>query len=249
MPSKHGPWVSSTRSTSNMFVKRSHMIGRRSTGISSSRIDIVFLVIFLVVASAGFSLAVGHIWIRYQRRLVQHRRHGSYQSIALVMMDSRVSSDHVAQQDQCADGNGGDIESRYSTDTIISPKFPRRVVFDANRASTRPATSTGEWKDGILDRRGRAQLKCDTTAQYAIDMVVKAPVPQSCPANTLRVLPTFGFDEGTITPPIGSPLWRRKPDSAQASDSPRQQRSGRGLVKFSDVMFRANHMANGVRCV
>jgi hypothetical protein len=220
------------------------MSGRSIAGISSSRIQIAILLVFLVVA--GFPLALGYLWMLYQRRVRQHRRHGSNQSIGLVIMDSSVSVDLVVRQDHCAESDGRDIESRYSTETTLSPIFPRRAVLETNRIPTLPATSTGELKDNILDWTGRAQLMCDTTAHYAIDMVAKALIPQSCPANSLRVLPVFGFDEGTITPPIGSPLWQRKPDSAYISNSPRQQHSGRALVTFSDIIFRLNDAVNDV---
>ena len=236
-------WDQSTRSTLYIPSKRIQMSGR-STGVSSSRIQVAILLVFLVVA--GLPLALGYLWMLYQRRARQHRRHGSNQSIGLVIMDSSVSVDLVVRQDHYPESGGRDIESRYSTETILSPISPRRAVFEPNRIPTMPATSTGELKDNILDRRGRVQLKCDTTAQYAIDMVAKAPMPQSCPANSLRVLPVFGFDEGTITPPIGSPLWQRKPNSAHNSDSPRQQHSGRALVTFSDIMFRPEDAVNDV---
>ena len=240
----HGQGDQLARPTSGAPAKRFQMTSRSVAGVSSPHIQIAILLVVIIVA--GLPLALGYLWILYQRRLRQHRRHDSNQSIGLVVMSSSVSVDYIVKQDSYTESNGRDIESRFSTETILSPVSPKRALSELNRMLAMPATSTEERKDNILDRRGRAQLKCDTMAQYAIDMVVAVPVPQSCPANCLRVLPEFGFDEGTITPPIGSPLWQRKPDSAHMSESPRQQHSGRELVAFSDIMFRPYDASNGV---
>ena len=204
---------------------------------SELRIRIAILVVCLVVASTGLSFALGYFWIRYQRTFTQHRRHGSHQSVAFGILDSSFAVDLAVPPGHLARSDGRDTESRCSYDTILSPKSSTQAVFETNRMSTMTPTPTRERRDNILDRRGRTRLKCDTTAHLVTGMVNNAQILQSCPVYSLRVLPVFGFDEGTITPPIGSPLWHRRPESAHISDSPQPQHSGRSLVPFSDVMF------------
>ena len=103
----------------------------------------------------------------------------------------------------------------------------------------------------MLDRRGKNPLKCDTTAQYAIDAVLTGAImPKSCPDKRLQLLPVYGFDEATITPTIGSPLWRPKPDSAGVAESPkrimRSKLSSRGPVTFSEFVDQSKDQIGDV---
>jgi hypothetical protein len=155
-----------------------------------------------------------------------------------MIMDSNVGID--VHYSPCA---GGDIEeardvgSRLSAETIFSPLSPRQALLEPDQRLARP---TPVARDNILDRRGRSRLNCDTRAQYIIDAVLTPSMVKSCPVNTIPIPPIFGFDEATITPPVGSPLWRRKPDSAGVPDSPRrilrQHVSFGPATSFADFM-------------
>lgn len=182
-------------------------------------------------------MALGYLWIFYQRRPRQHQRHESTQSIGLVIIDSNVGID--VHYSPCAADveEARDVERRFSAETIVSPLSPKQPLLEPDQQLTRPTPMT---RDNILDRRGRSRLNCDTRAKYVIDAAITPSMAKSCPVNTIQIPPIFGFDEATITPPVGSPMWRRHPDSAGIPDSPR--RILRQHVSFGPATSLADFM-------
>ena len=167
------------------------------------------------------------------------------ESISLMIMESAAPVGLGIRQSPCSEQNVVNIETRHSAETILSPKSPRPSLITPGTKSA-PGPS-----NNMLDRRGKNPLKCDTTAQYAIDAVLTGSImPKSCPYKPLHLIPVYGFDEATITPPIGSPLWRRNPDSAGVAESPkrimRSKLSSRGPVTFSEFVDRSTDTTGDV---
>ena len=207
----------SVRSTPATFVKRSPTTTMAHTDVTSLQITIAVLVVFIIVA--GLPIILGYVWILYRRRTTQHQRDGIRRSIGLVIVDSNVGID--VHYSPCAGDveAARDVERRYSTETIVSPVSLGQTLVEPYH---QPARSTPLPRDNILDRRGRTRLNCDTRARHFIDGVLTPPMVESCPVNKIQITPKFGFDEASITPPVGSPLWKRQPDSAGVPDSPRR---------------------------
>jgi hypothetical protein len=125
-----------------------------------------------------------------------------------------------------------DYDGRASFETILSGGTPRTLTFDID--SIMPFLSRR--KSGILDRRGRTTLRCDTTAYYETDLMPTATISpierRVClpkvnfkehvisPLSPSFTRPIFGFNPKTITPPLGNPLWCRMPMVRQGIESP-----------------------------
>lgn len=181
--------------------------------VSSLQIATAVLVIFIVVA--GLPFALGYVWFLYRRRLQRHERDAHDESIGLMTLDSTLPVGLGIRNSSCAENASADVEGSLSASTVLSPKSPKLTLLTPSHW---PSKSAPGPKDNILDRRGKTPLQCDTTAQYAIDAVLTGSMmPGSCLANRLQLLPVYGFDEATITPPIGSPLWRRKLELGRCS--------------------------------
>ena len=112
----------SVRSRPAINIERAPMTTIAHTDVSALRITIAILAVFIVVAV--LPMALGYLWIFYQRGTRQHQRHESGQSIGLVIMDSNVGID--VHYSPCAGDveEARDIENRHSAETICSPLSP-----------------------------------------------------------------------------------------------------------------------------
>lgn len=159
---------------------------------------------------------------------------------SIELTDTTVPGGLGIQHGPDAEQNPQDDETRASAETVLSPTSPRRPLLTPSHGPTIFAPGP---KNNILDRRGRSRLECDTAALYAFDAVLTGSImARSCPAKRLRLSPMFGFDEASITPPIGSPLWRRRSDSAGDAESSkrimRSKMSSRGPLTISESADR-----------
>jgi hypothetical protein len=217
-------------------MERSLTTSMAQADASSLRVIIAILSTVLVIALLAF--VPGVLWLLHWRRGIQQQASHNEELIGLMTMDSAPPVGLGIQHRSCSEQNVINIETRQSSETILSPKSPRQHMLAPSDWA--PKSAPGP-RHNMLDRRGKSPLKCDTTAQYAIDAVLTGAImPKSCPDKRLHLLPVYGFDEATITPPIGSPLWRRKPDSAGVAESPkrimRSKLSSRGPVTFSEFV-------------
>ncbi|KAK5170621.1 uncharacterized protein LTR77_005210 [Saxophila tyrrhenica] len=134
----------------------------------------------------------------------------------LMVYDSTISIDfeETADDDDCTFGSDG----RRSFETIISMTTPTKLTFDIGGIMPFLSRRAG----GILDRRGQATLKCDTTAYYETDVLLMATRQAHSPIDRKACRAQVDFVED-----VGSPLtpfWARQ----AAALSPR----GRSMFGF-----------------
>ena len=139
--------------------------------------------------------------------------HRTEDSTELLIVESNITIDMLVEDGQDSVTDFEDMSGRTSFETILSSVSATRIAFDIEKL---PAIM----RDGILERRGRSRMTCDTTIAHDMDHIITADPISGTPRNVRpAVQPVFGFDGLQITPPLGSAMWSRKMD-ARAGISP-----------------------------
>lgn len=127
----------------------------------------------------------------------------------MLVFESDISIDMIV--DDCWSQSDGtefdDLSEQGSMETIVSSASATRATFGIDNLPNLI-------KGNILERRGRKDMLCDTSAYYEVNMIASAAGPLSGRMSAKRSVtrPVFGFNFQEITPPVGSPLWNRKMD-------------------------------------
>jgi hypothetical protein len=216
-----------------------HFDVQTATESISSTLRIVIMIL------AGLTIATVALYclLRTKRRTLQMVCPGT----PLLVYESSVSIEFDEPDDD--EETIIDIEdygSRDSFETILSNGTPRKLAFDINKYM--PFLSRR--RTGILDRRGKTTLRCDTTAYYETDLVptaTKSPIDRKVcrpkvhfAENVVSPLspfwarqktitspfsrPIFGFNSKTITPPSGSPMWSGRVPARAAAEIPARRK-------------------------
>lgn len=176
----------------------------------------------LVALLGGGSLSLLVIWllarIRLRWKRNKHNRlaltGGEYQALYppipssnMMVFESDITIDMILDDgDTLGTGKGfDDLSDHESMETIVSSVSATRTAFDIDEL---PPVMKG----GILERRGRKDLSCDTSAYYNLNTIAMSNSPLSTHIEAKKTMtrPVFGFNFQEITPPVGSPLWNRK---------------------------------------
>lgn len=141
----------------------------------------------------------------------------------MLIYESNISIDMVMEDGQygsysptvCDDDLS--TQGRNSMETILSSASATQITFALDKLPMSMAMKAG----GILERRGRGQLGCDTSAYYDMSGTQVTPtMPASGASKKSFMKPVFGFEVQEITPPVGSPLWNRKWDGRALCTGP-----------------------------
>ena len=198
-----------------------------------------------IMILAGMSLATGALYLllRRQRR---RPRQVVVPGTPLLVYESSISIEF----DDIEDEEGTVVDEsehmkRASLDTILSNGTARKLTFGVNILPFLEGPI-----GGILDRRGKANMECDTTAYYETDIVIptvaKSPIDRTFRRPTIGFMqniasplspfwsrqttvasprgPVFGFDAKTITPPMCSPMWSRRVGLRSATEAPNRKK-------------------------
>lgn len=191
---------------------------------TNSMLETLRLVIVLlgVLTLAFFAYWLfSRIGFRWNRRLTLDLVPGAnvYEDIhitsssSIEVFESDISIDMIAEdvQTHSSGTEFEDLSDNGDLETIVSSASATRLSF---RIDGLPNIMRG----GILERRGRKDMQCDTSAYYDFDNVATGTGPPSAARESKRSVtrPTFGFSFQEITPPVGSPLWNRKIDLPRA---------------------------------
>ena len=174
----------------------------------------------LIVLLGSITLCFIFIWFLARVRLRWTRRHTlnhipfngedecnySSKQSTIEVFESDISIDMIGE-DWNAYDSGTEFEDLTELDdmeTILSSASATRMSF---RLETLPSIIRG----GILERRGRNNIYCDTSAYYDSDVIASDTGPLTGHTETKRSVtrPVFGFNFHNITPPIGNALWSR----------------------------------------
>ena len=177
----------------------------------------------MVVVLGVVTLSFIAFWLVPRVRLQWNRRvtlnsassTGIYEETYLLspsgieVYESDISIDMIAEdgQTQSSCTEFDDLSENGDLETIVSSASVTRLNF---RVDSLPSIMQG----GILERRGRKDMLCDTSAYYEFDTIATGTGPLSAAQETKKSVtrPIFGFNFQEITPPVGSPLWNRKVD-------------------------------------
>jgi hypothetical protein len=193
-----------------------------------------------IMVLAGFALVTAAMYLLFRNRkeptLV-------WPATPLLVYESSVEIEFDDVENE--DGSildAEEYEGRTSLETILSSGTPRKLAFDVG--SVMPFL--GRRRLGILDRRGKLMLQCDTTAYYETDIIptaTKSPIDRMMCRPKVHFLenvatplspfwsrqakitspqqrPMFGFNPGNITPPVGSPMWSWKANARTITEHP-----------------------------
>ena len=199
---------------------------------------LAFEVVGLLIVFAAIPTTMGILWIVH--RMTENYRQ-RYESLPTIELDSVQPDLEAHHSGECPAIDSSEPDGRVLTESIVSPSSSNQYLLDLDRLPTR---SELNGTANVVDRKRRCLLTCDTSVRYAVDVVVTPPILPPGSGKAFQILPIYGFDASTITPPVGSPLWTRKPDSAGTVDSPRsiwreQLLSGKS-VPFSAVIEGAD---------
>lgn len=174
----------------------------------------------VIIILACITLAFGLSWFILKTRARLRRNNGP----EFMIFESDVSIEF---------GDEGEIidvfpiaeeaEGRASFETILSSASPRRVMFDPDKLPAIIARRKGS----LLDRRGRGELACDTSAFYHTDAVPTPSATLSGGKRSAIFRPVLGFNERgeskpLKTPTTASPFWSKMAGLPLAPDPPKR---------------------------
>lgn len=176
-----------------------------------------------IVLLGALTLSLVTIWLlgRIRLRWKRHRRNkislvsgleADYPPMSsnFLVLESDISIDMIIEDVKTPSSGTefDDMSELGSMETIVSPVSATSLNFDIDKLP-------GILKGGILERRGRNDLQCDTFAYYSVDTIEPRTGPISARLESKRSVtrPVFGFNFQEITPPVGSPLWNRMIDA------------------------------------
>ena len=189
----------------------------QTTNAVASAMRLIVVLLGAVTLSLVTIWLLGRIRIRWKRdrsnriSLVdEHEAVYLPMSTNCLVLESDVSIDMIVE-DVKTPSSGTEFDNLSDLGSMETLVSAASITFDIEKLP---------WlmKGGILERRGRKELQCDTSAYYSVDATAAGTSPISARFEPKRSVtrPVFGFNFQEITPPVGNPLWNEKIDRAQA---------------------------------
>lgn len=190
---------------------------QQTTNAVTDTLRLVIVILGLITLFLITTWVLSRVKLRWSRRLTLKSATGTgiYEDTYVLspsgfeVFESDISIDMIAEDGQTYSSGTefDDLSDCGDLETILSSASATRLEF---RLDSLPNIMKGS----ILERRGRKDMLCDTSAYYEFDTVATNTTPLSAvhEAITSVARPIFGFNFQDITPPVGSPLWSRKID-------------------------------------